>query len=258
MLDLKSTVVARSADVPLTLHEFLSGLRQGRRLNGLLRQALTEKRLVAAARAAGLTVSTADLQRAADHFRRRLGLHSAERARAWLAAEGLTLDDYEAALERDLLVARFREHLTGPRVAGHFAAHPDRYARARLRQVVVGSEGAARELLAQLHDEGRDFAELAHEHSLHGPSRLAGGSLGVVRCGALPPSLAEPIFAARAGDVVGPLPTEQGFSLFLVEELLPAELDAETAAAIRAELFDAWLAEQTRDTHIDLGWLDGA
>ncbi|HKI34307.1 MAG TPA: peptidylprolyl isomerase [Gemmataceae bacterium] len=258
MLDLKSTVVARAGGVPLTLHEFLTGLGQGRPLRELLLCSVAEKRVLAAARAAELTVGDEELQWAADHFRRPHGLHGAKQTRAWLAAEGLTLDDFEAALERDLLAGRFREHLTGPRIEEHFAAGADRNRRARLRQVVVGSEGAARELFAQLHDEGRDFAEVAREHSLHGPSRLAGGSLGVVPRGALPPALADPIFAARAGDVVGPLATEQGFVLFLVEDFLPAELDDETAAAIRAELFDAWLAEQLRGAQIDLGWLDGA
>jgi putative peptide maturation system protein len=258
MTDLKTTVVARAGDVPLTLHGFLTGLRQGRQLRGLLQRAVVEHCVVTAARAAGLTISDEELQRAADLFRRSRGLHSAEQTRAWLAAEGLTLDDFEATLERDLLVARFRDHLTSRRLADHFAAGKERYRRARLRQIVAGSEGAARELLAQLQDEGRDFAELARAHSLHGPSRLAGGSLGVVRLGALPPALAGPMSAARAGDVVGPLATEQGFVLVLVEELLSPELDDETAAAIRAELFDAWLAEQLRGATIDLSWLDRA
>ena len=38
----------------------------------------------------------------------------------------------------------------------------------------------------------------------------------------------------------------------MLEELLPAELNPETAAFIRRELFDGWLAEQLRDVHFDL------
>jgi parvulin-like peptidyl-prolyl isomerase len=166
---------------------------------------------------------------------------------------GLGGPGLEAGLERDVLVARFREYLTGPHVAGHFAAHRDRYAQARLRQIVVTSEEVARELLAQLTDEGRDFAELARAHSRHGPSRPAGGSLGLVPRYALP--AAEAIFAARAGAVVGPVAGAEGFHLFLVEALHEPTLDDPTAAVIRQELFDAWLQNQLNEMRIDLSRL---
>lgn len=104
-------------------------------------------------------------------------------------------------------------------------------------------------------DEGRDFADLARAHSLDPASRPTGGSFGAVLRPALPAAVAERVFAARPGDVVGPVATERGFALFLVEELLPADLDEETAAVIRQEVFDAWLAEQFRDVRIDLSWL---
>jgi parvulin-like peptidyl-prolyl isomerase len=201
-------------------------------------------------------VTDADLQQAADRFRHRHGLAGAEQTRQWLAAQGLSVDDFEAVLERDLLVGRFKEHLTQPGVAEHFAAHRERYAQARLRQIVAASEGEARELLAQLTDEGRDFAELAREHSRHGPSRLVGGSLGVVPRHALPAAAAEAVFAARAGAVVGPVATDQGWHLFQVEALAEPLLDDATAAVIRQELFNAWLKEQLQRVRLDLSWLE--
>ena len=44
-------------------------------------------------------------------------------------------------------------------------------------------------------------------------------------------------------------------SLFLVEALPEPVLDDATAAVIRQELFDAWLAEHLREMRIDLSWL---
>jgi len=121
---------------------------------------------------------------------------------------------------------------------------------------VVAFEGTARELFAQAHEECQDFAELARKHSLHGPSRLAGGSVGVVARYALPPDVADAVFAARPGHVVGPLPGPDGFRLLLVEELLPPELDDETQSVIRQELFGAWLKDRLRDVRIDLSRLE--
>jgi putative peptide maturation system protein len=254
MTHLQATIASAGA-VRITPRDFLLSLRRQARLRPLLLDAVAARVVHAAAWDQGLTVGDAELQVAADAFRRRHGLASAADTGAWLARQGLTGDDFERSLEADLLAAKFRDHLTRDRLPGHFAAHRDHYARARLRQIIVASEGTARELLARVADEGRDFAELARAHSLDDASRPTGGSLGAVPRLALPASAAEAIFSAKPGAVVGPVATDRGYGLFLVEELLPAELDEETAALIRRELFDAWLAEQLRDVRIDLSWL---
>jgi putative peptide maturation system protein len=254
MTDL-SLLVVSSGGLSLSLRDWLVYLKRRGQLLPLLRQGTVDHLVARRAAEAGLSVTDAELQAAADAFRRRHGLASAADTGAWLARQGLTVDDFERSLEADLLAAKFRDHLTRDRLPGHFAAHRDRYARARLREIVVASEGTARELLAQVADEGSDFAELARAHSLDDASRPTGGSLGTVPRLALLSSAAEAIFSARRGAVVGPVATDRGYALFLVEELLPAELDEATAALIRRELFDAWLAEQLRDLRVDLSWL---
>jgi parvulin-like peptidyl-prolyl isomerase len=254
MTDLRSVVVS-SGGLSLSLRDWLVYLKQRGRLLPLLRQGAVDHVVARRAAEAGLAVTAAELQAAANAFRRRHGLTSAADTHAWLARQRLTVDDFERSLEADLLAAKFRDHLTRDHLPSHFAAYRERYARARLRQIIVASEGTARELLAQVADEGRDFAELARAHSLDNASRPTGGSLGAVPRLALPASAADVIFRAKPGSVVGPVPTDRGFALFLVEELLPAELDEEMAALIRRELFDAWLAEQLRDVRIDLSWL---
>jgi parvulin-like peptidyl-prolyl isomerase len=258
MLDLQSPASAASADEDLSLHDFLAFLRRQRRLGTFLLQALAEKRVVAAARQAGLSVSPEDLQRAASLLRYRNGLISAEQTRRRLDNQWLSTEDFEQMLEQELLADKLARHLADDRLVGYFEEHRDRYARARLRMLVIAAEGVGRELKAHCEEEGKDFAELAREHSLHGPSRMVGGSIGVLPCYALPAAVAAAVFTAHPGDVVGPLPAEDGFRLFLVEELLPPELDEEARAAIRRELFDAWLGEQMKDVRIDLSWLKTA
>ena len=255
MQDLPSTIVASVPGTSLSLAEFFQTLGRSGRLKSLLVRALAEKRILEAARRDGLTITDAELQQASDRRRRHLGLIGAAQTTAWLAEEGLTLDDFEAGLERDLLLSRFETRLDQARVAEHFAAHADRYARTRLGQLVVASEGSARELLTQM-EEGQDFADLARTHSLHEPSGSVGGGLGVVCRADLPSAVADVVFAARPGTVVGPIVTDRGITLFHVEALLPAELDEATTARIRKEMFDAWLREQLAEVRIDLGWLD--
>ena len=251
MAELNSIPAAKLADVTLSLGDCLLRLKERCRLQPLLRDMVIEAFLVGRAAEAGLTIATEDLQTAADDFRRRQGLRSAEQTNAWLAREGLSVRDLEAVLERDLLVARLREHVTAPLLEGHFAAHRNQYDRVNLSQIVVARADLARELLTQIRQEGHDFAELACEHSLHGPSRDRGGDLGVLWRRQLP-SAAEAVFTAREGEVIGPVALPDGIHLFRVARKSAAELDAPTAELIRKELFDAWLAEKLGAAQVEL------
>ncbi len=255
MPDLTSIPAAKLSDTTLSLSDFLLRLKQRRKLHSLLREAVVEAFLLRQASEAALTVSAEQLQSAADAFRRRQGLNSAEQTSVWLAREGLSVTDLEAVLERDLLVARLREHITAPLLEGHFALHRERYDRIGLGVIVVARVDLARELLTQLREEGRDFAELAREHSLHSPSRDRGGELGVLLRRQLPAGT-EVVFTAREGEVVGPLTLPEGFHLFRVGKRAVAELAGPTSELIRKELFDAWLADKLNSTRLELPLLE--
>jgi parvulin-like peptidyl-prolyl isomerase len=244
-----NTVAVTVDGVCLSLGDWLTHLKRRGPLLPLLREAALDRLLTQQASEAGLTVSDAELQAAADTFRRRQGLSSAADTHAWLCRQGLTAENLEQSLEADLLAEKFKEHLTRDRIVKHFAAHRDDYAGAQLRLIVVDREDFARELLAQIFDEGREFAALAREHSLH-LSQSEGGQLGLVLRRQLPASIADAVFAAREGEVVGPLATPQGFQLFLVEARRPATLDRSLTALIQQELFDAWVHEQLSDSNL--------
>ncbi len=252
------TPIAFLPDASLSLQELLTALRRKLRLLPLLREALAEKVILQAAHQAGLSVSRDELQQAANRFRTRHGLTSVDQMQKWLLEQGLTALDFEDSLRQELLLGKFRDHLVQGRLNDQFTAHRDRYARARLRQLIVPSEGAARELLSQMRDEGRDFVELARSHSLDPASRATGGDLGIVARWQLLPAVAGAVFAASPGSVVGPLAIPQGFALLLVEELLPAQLDEAATAHLRRELFDSWLHERLSNIRFDLAVHTGA
>jgi parvulin-like peptidyl-prolyl isomerase len=221
----------------------------------MLRDFAVEEFLLAQAAAAGLAVPPAELQQAANRFRLQEGLSSADETNAWLQRQRLSVDDFEAALERDLLLDKLKEHVTRDGIAERFAKRREAYAKASLRQIVVAREDLARELLSQIRDDGADFGELALRHAL-ASSRSGGGRTAVRRRGQLSAEVAAAVFAAQSGQIVGPLATPQGFCLLLIEEFLPAELDAETTAIIRAELFAEWLQRQLQEQPISFPQLD--
>lgn len=235
-------MLASLGEVSLSLEDWLVTLRRRGRLQPLLSECVVEHFLIQQARQAGLDCSADELQAAADLFRRRHGLTTAAQTNAWLAQERRSILDFEAVLKHDLLIEKLKDHLTHDQIANHFAAHGFRYDRIVLRQIVVPREDMARELLTQLH-EGAAFKGLARQHSAH----TVGAAAEIVLRGQLSEEIAAPLFAAETGSIVGPIAMPGGFRLFLIEACQRAELDVETRALIRAELFNAWLQERLRE-----------
>jgi len=111
--------------------------------------------------------------------------------------------------------------------------------------VLVGRDDLARELASQVQDEGCDLEEVARAHGLPVVRHL------LFRKDLSGP-LAEPLASAGVGELVGPVATPKGFALVVVEQRLPAELDAATRQALQDELFDAWLAGRMNQATFDL------
>lgn len=85
------------------------------RINGDFAPALAEvverKIAVAAAKKAGLGVSTAELQKAADGFRALRDLTKARDTQRWLKANGITIEALEDYLETNILLSKFKDKL---------------------------------------------------------------------------------------------------------------------------------------------------
>lgn len=101
--------------------EFLQALHLQGQLIPLLKQVSRERRMLREAAAAGLSIAPEELQSAADDFRVQRGLRPAEDLAAWLQRERLTVSQFEAAIERDLLMAKL-----GTGSAGGAVAHAQR------------------------------------------------------------------------------------------------------------------------------------
>lgn len=108
------------------------------------------------------------------------------------------------------------------------------------------------EILGQAQANPLAFAELAQGHSEDLGSARQGGLLGWVEKDALPPSLAEAVFAAAKGEVVGPVEGEGGRHVFFVQDIRPqrrmalAEARDQAIEAIRREKAQRLFEEKSR------------
>jgi len=130
-------------------------------------------------------------------------------------------------------------------VEEHFSARRAGLEQLWLAVVLVERDDLARELASQVRDEGRDLEDVAREHGLPVARHQ-------VPRNALVGPLAEALAPAKTGELVGPVGTPEGFTLVVVEERRPAELDAATRQRIQDELFDRWLADRMKEASFDL------
>jgi peptidylprolyl isomerase len=192
----------------------------------------------------GIGVTDAELQQAADAFRTQHGLREAAATRRWLRENHLTTAAWERLLEEDVRARKLRAALTDAAVEPFFAQRRLSFDAATVSHILVGDEHLARELRAQVADDGVDFHALARQYSEDATTRPAGGYIGPVGRDALDAAEEPAVFAAQPGDVVGPFAAGSRWRLILVEAVHRAVLDEPARERIRAILFDEWLDQE--------------
>jgi parvulin-like peptidyl-prolyl isomerase len=225
--------------------DVITHLRRTRGLREVAVGMAVDAVLTETARAWGVSVTDTQLQQAANRFRAANGLSDPAATRAWLAAADWSRSDFEEFLEREVLAGLLPAKLFAEQGAAYFAERQADFARVRFRRLTAATDAAAKEALAQVTEDGRDFAALA-------------GASDVVEYfrGTLLPAVAERLFAAAPGAVVGPVAVTNGFNLYQVVEVLPADLaEPAIAAEVGRQLFEAWVNAQLADTQVDLAGL---
>ncbi len=97
-----------------------------------------------------------------------------------------------------------------------------------VRHILVEEEETANEVLGLLNDGG-DFATLAGEYST-GPTGPNGGDLGCGPADAYVPEFATAVTEAEIGAFIGPVETQFGFHVILVERFEPREANGDQLA----------------------------
>ncbi|SEK66443.1 peptidylprolyl isomerase [Halomonas daqiaonensis] len=88
--------------------------------------------------------------------------------------------------------------------------------KASARHILVNSEEKCKELKAEI-EGGRDFAEVAREHSSC-PSGKQGGELGTFGPGQMVPEFDKVVFEGDVGKVHGPVKTQFGYHLLEITD----------------------------------------
>lgn len=104
-----------------------------------------------------------------------------------------------------------------------FATPEQRLASHILISTGDGAEAKAAKLATEAKAAGADFAALAKANSEDTGSKEQGGDLGWIERGAMVKPFEDAVFAAKAGDVIGPVKTDFGYHVIQVREVRGGE-----------------------------------
>ncbi|MBI4395522.1 MAG: peptidylprolyl isomerase [Elusimicrobia bacterium] len=190
-----------------------------------------------------IQVTDAELQKAADEFRKSRDLVTAKETRDWMAASRLSDQEFDALVETEVKVNKLKEKVVAERVGKYWAEHGVEYDSVKISQIVVQSRSLAQELKAKLEDGETAFYRLARDHSGDTSSKDAGGYLGILRRSDLTAELQGQVFAGKKGDILGPLELGKQFILIEIHEVRKAKLE-DVRPDVEEAIWQAWLEEK--------------
>jgi len=205
-----------------------------------------------AAREAGIGVTDEEVQQAADSFRTKRDLCDEKRTDRWLARHYLSQAEWETLLEDEIIRVKLREVLTAGSVEKYLAEQRLSFDAVTISRIVVKEENVAKELRAQIIEDGADFYSLARKHSIDMSTRPAGGYSGAVRRTEMEAAMEAAVFGAQPGATIGPIKTYDGWQLAKIEAIHLATLDDSLRETIKSLLFEDWLAGERLKAKISI------
>ena len=204
-----------------------------------------------------IDLSDAELQQAMDRFRSAKKLFKAEDTLRWLERHGMTHEKLERYVADSAFVPKLRDRIADGRVEEYFRQHAGDFDAARIARIELGNESQARELAGQIRAGAQNFFAAAERVFFEAAGRGAppkASLFTVIERRQADPALRDQLFAAKPGQLVGPVPVENGYTLMRVVEIIPGQLDDRTRAVIKEILFKDWLAEQRQASRIEWCW----
>ena len=209
---------------------------EGRLKENLIRKMVEETLIAQKAKAEGITLDAAELDAKLAEHKARFGSDKAfasflERTQQ---SEADVKTDLEKNLLRDKLFAKLlaNQEPTEADAKAYYEENQDKYKQKEqitAQHILLKTDktttdaqkkeklAAAKKIFAEAKKSGADFGELAKKHS-EGPTAQRGGDLGSFSRGRMVKEFEDAAFAAKAGEIIGPVETQFGFHVIKVLE----------------------------------------
>ncbi|MGD1806641.1 peptidylprolyl isomerase [Dapis sp. BLCC M126] len=224
--------------------DIINALKQDVQYKQIWQRILNQKVIEKATQARGITVSPEEIQAEGDRLRMEKKLYKVSDTIAWLAEQMITVEDLEAGIADRLLSQKLAEHLFKEEVEKSFTQNRINFDQVLLYQIIISEPRLAQEIYYQIKEQEISFYDAAHCYDIDEKRRQVGGCEGKLHRWSLKPEIAAAVFSAKAGVVISPIQTGQGYHILMVEKFIQAELTQEKYQEILNNMFKQWLANE--------------
>ena len=238
MISFKGTVIKEE--------EIIEFLRQKMLLKDICHKVLAQKAISHKFADQQFELTPEEIQIECDSIRYNQRLEKVSDTLAWLEDKMLSIDDWEEEITHCLKAQKLAKEMFAKEVEKYFAQNRLNFDRFVLYQIVVPYEPLAREIFYQIEEQEISFYEAAHIYDIDERRRSVCGYEGIVHRWSFPPDIAAEIFRVplAIGEVLGPVKSDQGYHLFIIEQYLQAEFTPQIAESIISQFFQDWLTKE--------------
>ncbi|MEO1431497.1 MAG: peptidylprolyl isomerase [Cyanobacteria bacterium J06633_8] len=221
--------------------EIINFLKREITLKEICRNILYQRIIEKTAQQKGINITTEEIEIEANRQRREKRLEKARDTIRWLEQQMLAPLDWEIGIRYRLLKQKVALALFGEEVEEFFIQNRSEFEQVILYQFVVNGEKLAQELYYQIEESEISFYEAARLHDINENRRYKCGYEGKVYRWAVTPEIAPLVFSTSPKQLVGPIKTDNGYHLFMVDDYIPAELTPERYQDILNNMLQQWL-----------------
>lgn len=232
------------SDTEVQTEDIINFLKSELSFREVYQQILTQRIIAKYAEEKSITVSEAEIQAEANQQRRKLRLEKASDTLNWLSQQMITPADWEVGIRNRLLAQKLAESMFAQDVERFFNQNRLEFEQVVLYQMIVADDKLAQELYYQIEEGETSFYDAAHQYDIDSTRRQKCGYEGVLYRWAIAPDIATLVFSSIPQQLIGPIKTEQGYHLLIVEEKIPAELTPQRYQEILQQMFKQWLNTQ--------------
>jgi hypothetical protein len=235
---------------PVFPNDLLQEMKLSLKTPSIIEEVVSRQIVFRVAKQVGIHVEADELQRAADRFRLKNKLSSAEETFEWLQHYQLSIEDFESLIYSKVLTSKLSRHLFESQIDDHFLMHKDAYSEAVFSEVIVPEVEHAYDLFQSLEANNMTFDQVVDRYAQDPEIRRSRRYRGKLHLANLDSAIAKTIVHAVPPQILVPIVIHHQAHLIYVEALIQPELTDELRDQIRSHLFIAWLKERVEQAEI--------
>lgn len=227
--------------------EIINYLKSEMSLREVCQKILYQRIINKVAQEKDIIVTTEEIEIEADRQRREQRLEKAVDTLTWLAKQLVSPYDWEIGIRNQLLAPKLAQTLFAKEVEKFFNQNRQEFEQIVLYQIIVTCAKLAQELYYQIEEGEISFYEAAHIYDIDEHRRQKCGYEGKIYRWAIQANIAEVVLGTPPKRIIGPLKSEQGYHILMIEEVIAAELTLQRYEEIINNMFQKWLAGEVEN-----------